>query len=62
VQVAVVVVISPLVLTHLEQAVATVETVAVAVEQQRHLEQAVLAVMAYFISTTKRGKQWQRMQ
>jgi hypothetical protein len=62
VQVVVAVDISPLVLTHLEQAVATVEMVAVAVEPQRHLEQAVRAVMAYFISTTKRGKQWQHMQ
>jgi len=38
------------------------EMVVVVVVALTTLEQAVRAVMAYFIFTTKRGKQWQHMQ
>jgi hypothetical protein len=62
VQVAVAVDISQQVLTHLEQALETVETVVAVAVAAPTMAQAVTAVMAYFISTTKRGKQWQHMQ
>jgi hypothetical protein len=52
----------PLAVTHQVMMVELAAMVAVAVAVPTTLEQAVQAVMAYFISTTKRGKQWQHMQ
>jgi hypothetical protein len=53
---------SPQAVTHQATQAVLVEMVAVAVAVPTTQEQAVLAVTAYFIFTTKRGKQWQHMQ
>jgi hypothetical protein len=52
----------PLAVTHLVTQVELVEMAGVVAVALTTLAHQVLAVMAYFIFTTKRGKQWQHMQ